>query len=211
MSTTQADFLPVTDRAGRHVIRPLIHHFGIATTRNEEMVAWYRDVLGLEIVAEPGNPLPKMTFVTSDDHHHRGGFFSPPTLKDNPERLDYSRIQHIAWEYADVDQLLESWERILTLGIEPVSAWCHSFSFAIYYKDPDNNTVELGAQAFEVVRDGLAYARTPEWSKNPNGWSIDPGKLKQARAQGVGLDELRTRAMAGEYRPEVEPSPMTTW
>jgi catechol 2,3-dioxygenase-like lactoylglutathione lyase family enzyme len=214
MSATEVDFLPAEDRAGRPIIRPRIHHFGMATTRFEEMLTWYRDVLGLEVVARVSNPIPNMAFVTSDEHHHRGGFFGPPQLKDNPDRLEYSRIQHLAWEYEDIDQLLESWDRIKNLGIEPRSCWAHGgngISFAFYYKDPDNNTVELTTQGYEDLREGLAGARSPEFAKNPNGTAVDPAKLREARANGVSLNELRARAVAGEYRPEVDPHPLSTW
>lgn len=212
MPATDFDILPAEDRAGRQIIRPTIHHFGIATTQPEKMIAWYRDVLGLEVVARCSTPLPSMAFVTSDEHHHRGGFFSPPQLKDNPDRLDYSRVQHLAWEYDDIDQLLESWDRIRELGIEPVACWCHNgASFAFYYKDPDNNTVELTAQAHESLRDGLARVRDPEWATNPNGQAVDPRKLVEARASGVSLDELRERSVAREYEPDVAPPPLATW
>ncbi len=214
MSVTDLDILPGEDRAGRRIIRPTIHHFGIATTRHEEMLAWYRDVLGLEIVAPlPAiEPLPRMTFVTSDEHHHRGGFITTSQLKDNPDRLDYSRVQHLAWEYEDIDQLLESWERIHELGIEPVACWCHNgSSFAFYYKDPDRNTVELTAPAHESLRAGLARVLSAEWATNPNGQAVDPRKLIEARSRGVGLDELRERAIANEYKPDVPPHPLAVW
>ena len=58
-------------------IKPALHHFGIATTRHEEMIAWYRDVLGMEIVGRTTDPLPTMAFVTNDNHHHRGGSTAP--------------------------------------------------------------------------------------------------------------------------------------
>jgi catechol 2,3-dioxygenase-like lactoylglutathione lyase family enzyme len=188
-----------------------MHHFGIATTRREEMVQWYRDVLGMEVVANPGQPVPFMTFVTNDNHHHRGGFFQTPNLVDDPDRLEQSRVQHMAWEYEDIDQMLESWERIKNLGIEPVACWCHYVSFSFYYKDPDRNTVELTCQGFDTIEKGVEYARTPEWEANPNGTSIDPAKLLQARKDGVGLDELRERSKAGDYKPQPEPPWTAAW
>src|SRR5271155_2037351 len=94
------------DRAGRTIVAPALHHFGIATTRPEEMIDWYRDVLGLQIVAQTTNPLPKMTFVTNDHHHHRGGFFSPPDLEEDGAKPSHARIQHLAWEYQSLDELL---------------------------------------------------------------------------------------------------------
>jgi len=192
-------------------ITPVLHHFGIATTRPDEMIAWYRDVLGMEIVARTSDPLPSMTFVTNDDHHHRGGFFAPPTVSDDPDKLAHARVQHLAWEYEDLDDLLASWQRIAALGIEPVSSWCHGPSFAFYYKDPDNNTIELLADAYGDHARSYAHTQQPEWIAKPNGVAVDPYKVLAARAAGATLDELRERGLAGEYAPAVQPHPLSTW
>jgi catechol 2,3-dioxygenase len=211
MATSVSDFLPETDRKGQRIIRPKLHHWGIATTRNEEMENWYRDVLGYEVVARPGSPLRTMTFVSNDLNHHGGSYLSPPTVSDDPERLFHTRIQHLAWEYEDIDQMLESWQRIRNLGIEPVSCWCHSVSWSFYYKDPDLNTVELNTQAFATLEEGLEYALTDRWAENANGFQVDPEKLIAARKEGVGLDELRERSINKEYEPEELVDPLSGW
>jgi catechol 2,3-dioxygenase-like lactoylglutathione lyase family enzyme len=215
MATTERptveNFLPDTDRLGQPITRPVFHHFGIATTRNKEMEDWYREVLGFEVVSRPSFPLPSMTFVSNDVTHHRGSFLSPPTLKDNPDRLDYSRIQHMAWEYETIDDMLEAWQRVANLGILPVSCWCHAVSWSFYYKDPDRNTVEKTCPAWETHEEGLAYALSEAWEKNPNGIQVDPPQLIEARAKGVGLDELRERAMNSEYLPDPLPSQLSAW
>lgn len=199
------------DRAGRPIVAPALHHWGIATTQHEEMVAWYHDVLGLEIVAQTSDPLPKMTFVTNDEHHHRGGFFSPPALKDHEDRLAYARVQHLAWEYDSIDELLASWERIAALGIKPASCWCHGPSFAFYYKDPDRNTVELLADGYADHALSFEHTLKPEWRAKPNGVAVDPAKVLASRNAGATLDELRENGLAGAYVPKVEPHPLSTW
>ncbi len=210
MSDTATQSL-AADASGRPILRPVLHHFGIATTRNAEMAEWYHNVLGMEIVAQTNDPLPQMTFVTNDTHHHRGGFFSPPMLSDDPEKLAHTRVQHLAWEYPSLDELLESWDRIQALGIEPASCWCHGPSFAFYYKDPDNNTVEILADAYGDYGKSYDHTKLPEWRAKPNGTAVDPAKLLEARNAGASLDELRVGGLAGDFLPEVEPSPMSTW
>lgn len=210
MSETTTRTAP-TGLLGNTVATPALHHWGTATTRHEEMIEWYRDVLGLEIVAQTSDPLPKMTFVANDEHHHRGGFFSPPGLEDDPDRLAQSRIQHLAWEYDSIETLLETWQRLVSLGIEPVSCCCHGPSFAFYYKDPDRNTVELLTDAYADHARSFEHTTRPEWRAKPNGVAVDPQALIDATAAGVSLDELRENGLAGRYLPAVEPSPMSTW
>jgi catechol 2,3-dioxygenase len=201
----------VTDSAGRPIIQPVLHHFGTATTRHDEMVEWYRNVVGLEVVLRAGDPVPQMTFVTNDETHHRGGFFTPPFLEDDAERSKHARIQHLAWEYGSFDDLIQSWDRIRQLGIEPVLCTCHGPSFAFYYKDPDGSTVEILCDAYEEPGASLEYMGTPEMLANPMGILVDPSKLNEARTSGKSLTELREGAMAGEFLPAVQPPPLATW
>jgi len=54
----------------------------------------------------------------------------------------------VAFEYATIDDLLNSYTRIKELGIEPVLTTDHGVSIAFYYKDPDGNTIELFVDNF---------------------------------------------------------------
>jgi catechol 2,3-dioxygenase-like lactoylglutathione lyase family enzyme len=200
----------LTDSAGRRIIRPHLHHFGTATTRNDEMLEWYRNVVGMEVSMRSEVPVT-MTFVSNDLAHHRGGFFSPPFVTEDAEKFQHARIQHLAWEFDSIDDLLETWERLTGLGIVPVAASCHGTHFSCYYKDPDYNTVELLADAFGDMRKSFEFFQTPQMQANPMGGHIDPAKLIEARKQGVELDELRERALAGEYVPAQIPDPMAPW
>jgi catechol-2,3-dioxygenase len=201
------------DDNGQEIAIPQMHHFGTATTRHDEMVSWYRNVVGLEVTLRSIDPMPKMTFVSSDLAHHRGGFFSPPFLEDHPEKPKHARIQHLAWEYASVEELLRSWRRIRECGIEPVLCVCHGVSFAFYYKDPDDNTVELLADAYGDHAKSYEHMTTnDDMITNPMGGYVDPAKLIEASEAGASIDELRERSLAGEYEPEnVNKDPMLTW
>jgi catechol 2,3-dioxygenase-like lactoylglutathione lyase family enzyme len=202
----------LTDPSGRPILRPVFNHWGIATTRNDEMVEWYRIVVGMEVTLRSVDPIPKMTFVTNAVSHHTGGFFSPPFLQDDPDKREHTRIQHLAWEYESIDDLLETWDRLRGLGIEPVSTVCHGPSFAFYYRDPDNNVVELLADAYGDHVLSLRHMReVPEMRTNPQGSYIDPAKVAAARKDGAGLDELRERALAHEYDLEVKPHPLASF
>jgi len=44
----------------------------------------------------------------------------------------------------------------------------------MYYRDPDNNQVELLIDNFADVKDGKAYMQSPAFAKNPIGVEYDP-------------------------------------
>jgi catechol 2,3-dioxygenase len=203
-STTQERPEPALDKSDLY--HPKLHHVGFVTTRREEMLDWYGKVLGMEVTLEP-NSIPG-TFVSNDGAHHRLGFFQFPGTKEDTDKLSHARVQHIAFEYPDIDTLLASWERIAASGIEHVSAVDHGTSFSIYYKDPDANTIELECDAFATAEQAMEHMRESQQMKeNPMGLPVDPAKLIAARRDGLTLEELSQRAMAGLYQPDVLPDP----
>jgi catechol 2,3-dioxygenase-like lactoylglutathione lyase family enzyme len=206
----------LVDENGRRVITPELHHFGAATTRNQEMQDWYRKVLGFDLVLRTGESYVDeavMNFVTNDGAHHRGVFISTPFLTDDDHKLDQSRIHHLAWSYASIGDLLESWDRIAALGIEPTICVCHGVSFAFYYKDPDNTTVELQTDAFTEPGSALEFMKSDRMKANPMGGYVDPANLVKAVKAGVSLDDLREHALAGDYEPAdpAKRDPGPTW
>lgn len=196
---------------GRPVICPKLHHTGALTERVEEMADWYAKVLGMRIVLRSGNSGGigvNSIYVTNDDAHHRHGFQKPPWgIESNAEEVrKYARIGHYAWEYDSIEDLLLSWERIKEEhGIEPVGSVDHGVSFAFYYKDPDNNTVELLCDAYGDHAESLARMEDDRMTSNPMGRYVEPARLLEAYRKGATLAELHERSMAGEFEPAVKP------
>jgi catechol 2,3-dioxygenase len=189
-----------TGTSGRRVLKPTLHHYGTMTADIDAMVEWYARVVGFEVVAAATSPIAS-AYVTNDDVHHRGGFFTAPNLAtDLPRpRRGYG---HVAFEYDTVDDLLESWERLKEEGIEPLVMTCHGTHWAFYYKDPDENVVELLADTYGDRKKSLAYIKRPEYIADPMGPRVDPALMIEARKQGASLDELRERTMRREFEPE---------
>lgn len=191
------------------VIKPYLHHWGIRTLKVDEMMAWYSKVCGYEVVLDVARQTdmseemqPRAVLLTNDIAHHRAGFFSLPVLRDDPERRFMPAVNHLAFGYDSVDDLLSSWERLKGEGIEPVLCTDHGPSIALYYKDPDTNTVELCCDAWEEPGGALEAARGPAFAQNPFGRQFDPAKMLAACRSGVALRELHQRALADEYAPE---------
>ncbi len=105
------------DENGKRVICPTLHHTGNLTARKDEMLRWYRNVLGQQpgVTSEPPGVPWEITWTTNDWAHHRMGFGAMPGvgLEVDPSSPG---VGHVAWEYGSIDDLLESWERIRGLG-----------------------------------------------------------------------------------------------
>ena len=196
----------IEDQNGARIICPTLHHTGHQTARKEEMMQWYYNVLGQQSTV--GNVPPHtpwdLTWTTNDWAHHRMSFGAMPGVSLEPVPTAPG-VAHLAWEYSSLDDLLESWQRIKALGIEPQFCVNHLVSFAFYYRDPDNNLVELLADAFgdhEASRE--AFLTDPRVGNNPPGFPVDPAKLLEARQRGMPLDELREQSYEGdEFKPAV--------
>jgi hypothetical protein len=60
----------------------------------------------------------------------------------------------------------------------------------MYYRDPDNNQVELLIDNFDDVRDGKAYMQSPAFAKNPIGVPFEPDSFVARLHAGASAKEL---------------------
>jgi catechol 2,3-dioxygenase len=181
-------------------IRPTLHHFGVLTARPEEMMAWYATVLGMTTNFQ--STTSGIAFLSNDRAHHRMALIPLPGLTDDPDKRPHAKLQHVAFEHASIDDLLNTWERLKGLSIEPVLTADHGMTTAFYYQDPDGNSVELFVDNFGEWDKSSEYIRTsPEFHENPMGTYIDPEQLMAARKAGTTFADLHRRAYAGEFPP----------
>ena len=191
------------------IYRPTIHHFGVVTRRRQEMVDWYANVLGMVSNFATSRPLGSefglavcADFVSNDRANHRIGIFSLADLKDDPDKHGHAKLQHVAFEYATIDEFLSSYARIKGLGIEPVYTIDHGPTISFYYEDPDGNSVELFVDTFGNWDKSTEYMRiSPEFGSKSLGTPVDPDELVAARQAGMSFEELHRRAYAGEFPP----------
>lgn len=195
-------------------ITPILHHIGLTTGRFEEMVDWYKNVLGMEPVHYSENPAGdigievKALWVTNDEANHRIAIIGIPGLTEDVNRSKHSRIQHIAFEYDTLDDLLDTYLRLKNLGIIPNVTADQGVSIAFYYDDPDGNTVELTMDTFGDWGKSKEYMqKSPTFKKKPMRKYIDVEKVLAAREQGLSVNEIHERAYAGEYEPDAPMDP----
>ncbi|ARP97906.1 VOC family protein [Pseudorhodoplanes sinuspersici] len=149
------------------IIHPRLQHIGLTTANLDRLAEWYRVVLCTRLVYLSGNPIgaPESGFkvragwFSNDAANHRIAVVEIPGLEFDKDRSKHTRLQHIAFEYRTLDDLLGTYARLKALGIVPVLAVNEGAQTAFYYDDPDRNNVELGVSNFGDYRDNWSSIR----------------------------------------------------
>lgn len=185
------------------MIRPVLHHVTMRTSRLDEMVAWYAAVLGAHVMFRDD----AAAWMTNDEANHRVAFLSAPTVTDDPHKSSHNAMHHTAFEYSGIGDLMSSYARLRDLGIEPAFCLDHVMTFSMYYKDPEGNFVELQTDGFgDWTRSGKFMSTSPDFAANPIGFFFDARKAHEAHMSGMGFDALRGAARSGALAPDQVPS-----
>jgi catechol 2,3-dioxygenase len=180
------------------MISPTLHHVTLKTTRLQEMIDWYGQVVGVR----PTYEFEGGAWLTNDKANHRLALLTHPSITDDPDKLAHSGIHHSAYEYRSMDELLDTYTRLERAGIVPHACLDHGMTTSFYYVDPDGNSVELQSDNFGDWSQSTEYMRTAsEFAANPIGVPVDPDRMVAARQAGASSDELHQRAYAGEFEP----------
>ncbi len=169
-----------------------ISHIVLQTNNPKSMQDWYCTVLGGEMVHDAGF----ISFMSYDDEHHRVAFINPGALdKRSPSENGMlagkeSGLHHIAFTMASLADLLETYTRLKARGIVPF--WCinHGVTTSMYFRDPDNNQVELLIDNFAAASDGQAFMKSQAFAKNPVGIEYDPDDFVTRFKAGAKAEEL---------------------
>ncbi len=192
------------------IIHPKLQHYGVTTANLDAMIDWYRKVLGMTVNyrasmptgAQNRAPFSAMAFVGNDEVHHRIVFFEAPGVVADPDKSRHVRVQHVAFEYQTLDDLLGTYARLKAVGIMPVMAVDEGLQTGLYYTDPDQNSVELNVNNYGNEWTATEHMRTASQSgERPTRAQIDPEKMIAARKAGASFWELHERAFAGEFVP----------
>ena len=189
-------------------IHPKLQHFGLATANLDAMLDWYRKVLGMTINARAdapagpeGKPLFSAAFASNDEVNHRIAFFELPGLVTEPDKRRHTRVQHVAFEYETLDDLLGTYVRLKGLGIVPVLAADEGSQTSFYYLDPEQNSVELNVNNYGNDWTATEHMKTASVADGPRRVFVDPDKLVAARKAGTSRWEVHERGFAGEFAP----------
>jgi len=183
---------------GNAIMQPTLHHINLKTKRLQEMIDWYASVVGMK----PTFQFPGGAWLTNDAANHRLALLTSPQLSEDPDKLMHTGIHHSAFEYATIDNLLDTYTRLKGLGIEPHACLDHGMTTSFYYVDPDGNSVELQVDNFGTWEESSEWMHTsPQFAADPIGMPVDPVQMVVARKAGASFAELHRRAYAGEFQP----------
>jgi catechol 2,3-dioxygenase-like lactoylglutathione lyase family enzyme len=167
-------------------------HVVYRTRRFEEMLAWYRTVFDAKVQYQN----PALAFLTYDDEHHRFAFANLDVLApDGPkeERRGAIGVDHVAYTYASLSDLLDNYSQLKAEGIAPY--WCvhHGITVSMYYADPDGNQMEFQVDACPTVEAANDFMHGPRFTTNPIGVEYNPDAWIAEIEAGAAVESFMAR------------------
>jgi catechol 2,3-dioxygenase-like lactoylglutathione lyase family enzyme len=166
-------------------------HIVLRTANYRPLVEWYKTVLNANVTHENAT----LTFLTFDEEHHRIAIANMPVFGKRSKNR--AGLDHVAFTYASLGDLLATHDRLHAGGIEPI--WCvnHGPTLSMYSEDPDGNVVELQFENFDSIAALEAWATTSDFAENPIGVDFDPADLKRRHDAGEPETTLKVRPRIG--------------
>ncbi len=182
--------------------KPVLHHVTFKTRRLQEMIDWYRKVVGIKVNFQDAVG----AWTSNDRANHRIAFLAVPGLVDDPDKRRRTGMHHMAFEYETLAALMANYVRLKEHGITPAFCLDHGLTTSLYYDDPDGNVVELQVDNFADWDRSSEWMRTsPDFRANPIGMFFDPDQVVEAQRSGVSSAEIQKRTYGGQFKPDTLP------
>lgn len=135
-------------------------HVVLRTGNLKKMAEFYTKFLGGRIAHQ--NDF--ISFITYDEEHHRVALIevSGTTPKINTS----CGLEHVAYTYVTLTELLLAYRQRLKVGIQPVWSVNHGPTTSIYYKDPDGNMIETQVDNFDTVEAADDFMKSKAFGEN---------------------------------------------
>jgi len=157
-------------------------HFGIHTTDLDRMVDFYTRVMGFVISdTGTGSSGARIAFMTQNPEcHHQFVLFD-----GRPKDLPFNPVNQISFRLDSLDVLKDYRKALIKEGITQHRITDHGNAWALYFKDPEGNPVEL-------------YVDSPFYTPQPCGEPLDleqPNDAILARTEAMcrGRPRFMTR------------------
>lgn len=131
-----------TDEKKTPPIHPQVRigHVHLKVADLERAIAFYRDVLGFELMQRYGR---EAAFLSAGGYHHHIGLNTWESQGGSPPPDGHTGLYHLAIVYPTRAELAAALQRLLEAHIPLEGASDHGVSEALYLRDPDRNGVEL--------------------------------------------------------------------
>jgi len=188
-------------------IRPTAFvHIVYRTHRFDAMLDWYQKVFDARIRFQ--NEM--LAFLTYDEEHHRFAFVNLDLLDPNPAEKNHVGIvgvDHVAYTFASLHDLLENWEQLKAIGIEPYWSIHHGITVSLYYSDPDGNRMEFQVESYRDPEEANAFMTGPGFTENSIGVEYDPQDWLARLRAGTPESDLLLREIHQPVSPLRFPAP----
>ncbi len=193
--------VPKTAKERGKIAPAKLAHVALQTSRYEEMLQWYKVFLEAELVLGT----PGVSFLAYDEEHHRIAIINMPGLEDKTPQI--GGVAHVAFTYETLDDLFATYERLAAEGIKPF--WCinHGATLSMYYRDPDNNQMELQIDTFDSNEATTEWLAESDFETNPIGVKFEPEDLIRRYRAGEERSSLLKRPVIG---PSAVPAQLPT-
>ncbi len=120
-----------------------VGHVHLRVADLDRSIAFYRDGLGFNLIAD-GRPLGlEAAFLAAGDYHHHIGLNTWESAGGEPPPPGHTGLYHVAFVYPDRHELSAAIRRLLDHGYAIDHGTDHAATVSVYLEDPDGNGVEL--------------------------------------------------------------------
>lgn len=159
-------------------------HIVLCTGRLQEMIGWYCNVLEAHVQHSDD----VLAFITYDEEHHRVAFVA--TGANEAPGRQHTGLEHVAFTYASLGDLLGTYKRLKDDGIKPYWTINHGPTTSLYYEDPDGNHIELQIDNFATNEELDAWFHSEAFAANPIGVEFDADELVARFEAGEPVGDL---------------------
>ena len=117
-----------------------IGHVHLKVADIDRALAFYRDVLGFEVMQRMGE---EAAFLSAGGYHHHIGLNTWESRGAPPPPRRTTGLYHVAIRYPDRKALAGALKRLVDARVPLSGASDHGVSVALYLRDPDDNGIEL--------------------------------------------------------------------
>jgi hypothetical protein len=96
----------------------------------------------------------------------------------------------VAYTYANVGELLDTYARLKQLGIAPYWPIHHGVTLSLYYQDPDGNRMEFQVDCCATAEEAKTFMLSDAFAANPIGVEVDPEVLLAQYRSGIPSEQL---------------------
>lgn len=177
--------------AGKYALSrpPVLAHFVVRALRYEEVVKWHRQFFDAEVVFENATA----TFLTFDEEHHRIAVVNRSATAQVQDE-NRAGIDHVAFSYANIHDLMTTYERLRDGGIRPIRAVNHGPTTSLYYTDPDGNRIELQVDNFPTPEAARAFFDSDYFRNDSSGFNFDADQFLDKLRGGAKIEDLLRRS-----------------